>query len=475
MDVYHMKKKLLLLFLSITFCGAAQQLTLKKGTIIDAIPVNDSISENYALYLPTSFDVTKNWPIVYVFDMQGRGKQALSMFRQAAEEQGYILAASNNVHDSITLSKNILISSRMFSAIYSILPIKKDRSYTAGFSGGARLASLVPTFVKEIEGVISCGSAIANEGVLSGNNRFHFIGIVGTEDYNYYPMRNSQKLLNRLKFRNQLLVFDGGQKWPESKYLAKAMEIFTLDAMSKGHEPKDDTFISNAFKENLEEVKTILRSQKLLRANVLLGEMTKVYRSFKNVDSLKGSAKTLRKTKLYRSNNRSQNATFFKETLIKEDYGYYLEEDIATYNYNNLGWWKFQIEELDKYEKGTNIFEKQMGRRLKSYVNALIADVIDVVNNASPVDEEALLFLWMVNTITDTKNYSPYLKIISLSAKVEDYGTSLFYLEELLKNGYTNKAELYALENTALFRITPEFNKVVAKYLKGARYETIDE
>jgi len=470
-----MKKKILLLFLSFAFFGTAQQFSLKKGAVIDAIPVNDSITENFALYLPSNFEISKQWPIVYVFDMQGRGRQAISMFRDAAEKQGYIIAASNNVNDSITLSKNILISSRMFRAIYNLLPIKKNRSYTAGFDGGARLASLVPTFVKQIEGVISCGSPVANAEVLSVKNKFHFIGIVGTEDYNYVPMKNNQKLLNKLKFPNQLLLFEGGRQWPESRYLAKALEIFTLAAMSKGVELKDDAIINTSYNMNMGEVSTLLSSEKPLIADKLLNEITSIYRTFKNVDSLRQSSKTLRKTKLYRNHNRAQNAAFFKETLIIEDYGYYLEEDVLTYNYNNLGWWKYQMEELDKFEKGVNSFEKQMGRRLKSYLKALIADNIDIVKAASQVDEEALLFLWMVNTIVDPENHSPYLKIISLSAKVEDYGTALFYLEELLKSGYTNGGELYALENTALFRITPEFNEIVAKYLKDARYEKIEE
>lgn len=473
---YDMKKKLLLLFLFITFCGAAQQITLKKGTIIDAIPVNDSISENFALYLPTSFKISKKWPIVFVFDMKGRGRQALSMFRQAAEEQGYILAASNSVRDSITLSKNILISSRMFNKVYSILPIKKDRSYTAGFSGGARLASLVPIFVKEIKGVISCGSAVANEEVLSSKNPFHFIGIVGTEDFNYVPMKNSHKLLNKLKFPNQLLIFDGSQKWPESKYLSKALEIFTLAAMNKAVEPKNKKLINESYKRELDEVNNLRASGKPLRAHDQLFDMLSIYKDVGKIDTLKRDAKALRKTKLYKLHSRSQNSALFKEVFIKDEYVYFLEEDVLAYNYNNLGWWKYQMEELEKYDTGTKtIFEKQMGRRLKGYVNALIADNIDIVKENKPVDEEALLFLWMVNTITDSKNYSPYLKIISLSAKVEDYGTSLFYLEELLKIGYTNKKELYALENTALFRITLEFNQVVAKYLKDARYETIEE
>ncbi|MFS4493870.1 alpha/beta hydrolase [Maribacter sp. 2308TA10-17] len=469
-----MKIKLLLLFLFVSFCGVAQQLTLKKGAIIDAVPVNDSISENFTLYLPTNFEISKQWPVVFVFDMKGKGRQALRMFREAAEEQGYILASSNNVNDSITLSKNILIASRMFSAVYSLLPIKKGRSYTAGFSGGARLASLIPTFVKEIKGVISCGSPVANAEVLSSKSKFHFVGIVGIEDYNYIPMLNNQKVLSKLKFPNQLFVFEGGQKWPESRYLSKAMEIFTLAAMSKGVESNNNSFINETYNKNLGEVSSLLTAQKPLLANKLLNEMISFYKNYKNIDSLKQSSKTLRKTKLYKSGSRSQNATFFKEGLIKDDYDYYLEEDILTYNYNNLGWWKYQIDELDKYEKSADIFEKQMGRRLKSYLNALIEDNIDIVKAASSIDEEALLLLWMVNTITDVKKYDSYLKIISLSSKVGDYGTALFYLEELLKNGYTNTDELYALENTALLRITPEFNKVVAKYLKDARYETID-
>lgn len=475
MIVNGMKKTLLFLFLSFSVGITAQQITLKKGAIIDSLPVKDSILESYAIYLPTSFDVTKRWPVVFVFDMQGRGKQVISMFRQAAEEQGYILAASNNVRDSLSLSKNILISSRMFNAVNSFLPIKKDRSYTAGFGGGARMASLIPTFVKEVQGVISCGSPVANEEVLSSKNQFHFIGIVGKEDYSYTTMLNSQKLLNKLKLPNQLLVFEGGHEWPKSKELAKAMEILTLAAMAKGIETIDEVFVNTTYQRNLGQVSTLLSAENSLMANKYLEEMNTIYRGIKNVDSLRGNAKTLRKTKLYKTQNRSQNAAFFKEDFIKDEYAYLLEEDVLSYNYNNLGWWKYQMDELTKYENGSSIFEKQMGRRLKGYLNALIADNIDALNTSATIDEEALTFLWMIHTITDPENHTPYLKVITSSSRVEDYGTALFYVEELLKNGYDNKKELYALEHTAILRLTPEFNELVAKYLKEARYEIIEE
>lgn len=473
MLVFDMKKTLLILFLCLPLGLAAQQITIKKGIIIDSIPLKDSISESFALYLPTNFEVTKKWPVVFVFDMKGRSKQVIGMFRHAAEEQGYILAASNNLSDTLTLSKNILISSRMFNTIYSILPIKKDRSYSAGFASGARMASLIPTFVKEIQGVISCGSPVPNGEVLSTKNRFHFIGIVGNEDYNYTAMLNSQRLLKKLKFQNQLLVFKGGHGWPKSSYLSKAMEIFSLTAMAKGVEPKDESLVNTAFQRNLGEVSAFMSAEKPLLANKLLNEMISIYKNYKNIDSLSGDSKTIRKTKLYKTQLRSQNAAFFKEDFIKDEYAYLLEEDVLSYNYNNLGWWKYQMDELTKYEKSTSLFERQMGSRLKGYLNALIADNIDAVNASTVVDEEALTFLWMINTIADANNPIPYLKVISNSARVEDYGTALFYVEELLKRGYSNKKELYALDHTAILRLTPEFNELVAKYLKEARYDII--
>lgn len=473
--ITQMKKYVLLLFLSFSLYSTAQQITLKKGAIIDGIITKDSVSETFAVYLPKAFEMSKEWPVLFIYDTKGRGKRAISMFKEAAEEQGYILAASNNIQDSLSLSKNVLISSRMFNTLFSMVPIRRNQVYTGGYKEGARLASLIPTFIKQVKGVISCGSAVANSEVLSSKNPFHFVGIVGVEDYNYTAMLNTEKVLNRLKFPNHLLIFEGGQDWPKSSQISRAMQLLTLGVMAKGELPKDEAFIEKGYKQSLGEISRLVTENKPLLANKLLQEMIEGYRLLKNVDSLKLSGKTLRKTRQFKNANRALNQVFFKETFIKEDYVYYLEEDIVTYNYNNLGWWKYQMEKLQEYEKAINKYEKQMGRRLKGFINALIADNIDIAKSQEPADEEAMNFLWMLSTITDVSAYQSYLNIISYNAKIEDYGTALFYLEELLKNGYTDKAELYSLEHTALFRIMPQFNKVVAKYLKDSRYDVIEQ
>lgn len=461
-----MRKIFILLSFFIAYSGISQQISLKKGTVIDNISVNDSLSEAFTLYLPTTFDMSKKWPVIFVFDMKGRGKQAVGMFRRAAEKEGYILAASNSIRDSLELGKNILITSRLFNKVQSLLPIEKSRSYTAGFDGGARIASLVPVFIKDIKGVISCGSAVANEDILSNKRIFHFIGVVGDSDYSYTDMLASQKVLNRLKLPNQLLVFEGGKEWPKWEYLAQAMQIFTLSAMAKSLVVKDQAKVTVAYQNNMKEIDALISSENQIFAAKKLSEMLPMYRDFGSVDSIKVKLKQLKKTKQYKNQSRNQNSIFFKENLIKDEFIYSLDEDLIAYNYNNLGWWQYQMEELEKYTKSGNKFENKMAARLRGYLDAVIKDNITVIQSIYPVDAEAITFLWMLNTITNPNKSEPFLKVISKSSKVEDYGTALFYLEELLKNGYSDKEALYGLEHTALLRITPEFQELAKKYLK---------
>ena len=86
------------------------------------------------------------------------------------------------------------------------------------------------------------------------------------------------------------------------------------------------------------------------------------------------------------------------------------------------------------------------------------------------------MLLFMLKTIIAPNNLENYLKVASIASKNEDFGTALFYLEEALKKGLNSKEQLYNIPNTALLRITPEFNALVKKYLDKARYKTtIDE
>lgn len=469
-----MKKILLLTFVLTSTAIFSQELRLLRGAISENIIVNDTVNETYSLYLPTNFEVDKVWPVAFVMDLKGKGKAAMSMLVNAAEQEGYVLASSDNMSDSLSISENVLIANRMFNSVFSTIPTEKNRAYTVGFGSGAMFASILPTFIGKLDGVISIGAAIGNVEILNPKKPFQFVGLVNRSDYNFTEMNNSKDLLNKLKFPNELIVFDGERLLPESDLIVNAFRMLTLTSMAKGHIVKNDSLVTSSYNRFLTLANNHLNDQKPLLARYQLLDMEKIFNPFMELDSLKATQKTLKRSTVYRQANRSQNSYFLKESFTKEDYSYYLEEDVISYNYANLGWWNFQMQELEKLDKSANLYERQMSSRLRGYINALVSDNIDFVSAQENVDFEALNLLYMMKTITSPKEFDAYLKVISISSRMEDYGTALFYLEELLKNGYTDKNLLYSLEHTALFRIMPEFNEMVEKYLKSARYDVIE-
>lgn len=472
-----MKTKLLFTSLILFFShyNYAQEITLKKGVIIDSLSVINVENETFALYLPTAYENKGTWPLFVAVDVNGNGAEVISKFRAAAEENNYVLIAPNALKDTIGLDENVKKIGRAINTGTGLFNINSSRIYVGGFDAGARLANVIPIIYNSVSGVLACGATFANTELITRKNPFHFIGIVGKEDFAYTEVLETEKLLNRLKFDNNILPFNGGKEWPSLELLSKGFQYFTLRAMAREFTPKDSTFITLRFEEDFKAIESLENTGEKLMAYRSLIEMQNAYRDLKPIDSIEQKIKALKKDKTYRQLNRNQEAAFFKEEFLKEDYQFALEDDIFSYNYNNLGWWNFQVKELQKFVEGKTIAEQQMGKRLIGFINAIVADQIDLFKANTTVDDEAVILLSMLKTIVAPKDYDYYLEVISLSSKYEEYGTAIFYLEELLKNGFNNKDLLYNLEHTALLRIMPEYNDLIAEYLSDSRYEIKEE
>ncbi len=473
-----MTRSYILLFFILTAAfryGTTQEFKIQKGRILDSLMIGDSTNQSFALYLPRNFEVKGQWPVIFVFDTKGKGKEALVKLRLAAEKHRYILASSNNIHDSISLADNMFTAKRLMDRVAMLFPINRSRIYTAGYKTSGRFANLAPLFIKEIEGALSIGSSIANLELLSKSNPFYFISIMDRSDFNYTDLRTDEKVLNGLKFPNNLLVYDEKGVVSPSSYVEDALLLFDLAAMSKGNMEKDSILVEETYQKHMGKIQELQKNGKMLLAERGMREALTVYRTLRNTDSLKNAHKEFKKDKLYRSLKRMRGAAIFKENLLKEDYTYYLEEDVLTHNFKNLGWWNFQMTKINEFINGQSVIEQRMGKRLLGYLNALIADTVELEKGEKVVDQDALTFLWMLKTITEPRQFDNYFKVVSISAKNEDYGTALFYLEEAFKNGFKDKEKLYSIEDTALFRITPEFNALVKKYLDESRYEGVKE
>ncbi|NJB37454.1 alpha/beta hydrolase [Croceivirga sp. JEA036] len=448
----------------------AQDIKLVKGKVMDSIVVNDSIAEDFSLYLPNVFEAKTTWPLLMVTDLKKNASQQLRQLAPIAESKGYILVAPNSLSSKAAIADNILEVKNALETVVNTLPINRSAIYVAGFGEGGRFASLVPVLIKDFKGVLGIHASLANVEVLSSKNNYHYVGLTSRENYNYTTVVEEEKLLNGYRIPNNFIFYDGADGELKMDDVARALSYFELLAMAKGYKTRDTAKAIAYYKKDEMAFRSEMSQQNYLMADRILQEMQTLYRPFMNVDSLKRLQRDLRKIGTYRSQKRQFESLRFNENLKREDFAYYLEEDVLTYNYNNLGWWLFKMNELDKQIQGQDKLERQMALRLKGYVNALADDQIDVLTLSDSPDEEALVITYMIKTIIEPENAQNYLNVVSISAKNEDYGTAIYYLEELLKIGYRDKQAIYNVEHTALLKIMPEFNALLEKYLGESRY-----
>src|SRR5215469_4635144 len=110
-----------------------------RGTITNVVTLYDP-SQSYALFLPSQYSPGRRWPVIYAFDPFARGKTAVEVYRPAAEKYGYIIAGSNNAKNGPT-GPEMEAAQAMWNDTHRRLSIDKERTYTTGLSGGARVAT----------------------------------------------------------------------------------------------------------------------------------------------------------------------------------------------------------------------------------------------------------------------------------------------------------------------------------------------
>lgn len=462
-------KKFPILFLLLSLNVFAQEITLKKGAVVDSIKVNDSISETFALFLPTAFTTERAWPVIFVFDPEGRGRAATQLFRQGAEEQGYIIVASNNIAKKDSLLNNLKVASRMMTTTFNYLPIDQNGVYTAGFAEGAEVASAVSAVFNNVQGVIGAGGIWMNPDFLKKDNKFSFLGISGTRDPRLYNMEEMVKFLNNNGYPSALYKVDGGHEWPGTNTISSVLANFTLQAMAKGYRIKDPQVVENLFQFDIAVAESLRRQLEFYEAYQYLEQMKSTYALFDKKGEIKDLQKEIKRNKIFRQQRRNYNATDYLEEETKAEYLFYFDEDVATANFGNLPWWGQQVQLLKKYQEGNNEAEAEMAYRLHGMLGSMADKAFrNLKENDAPVD--FLVFTAILQTIFDKEDPDGYMNIISITAQDRDYETALLYLEDLLKTGYKDLEALYDIPGTLDLKLSPEYNTMIQKYLGESKF-----
>lgn len=467
-----MKKLLIGIFL---FCFIyqinGQEIKIIKGGVTDSIPVpgqSDSIS--YSFYAPSDYDPARKWPVVFAFDPEGRGSGTANLFRMAAEEQGYVVVSPNINLKKEPIDTIVNTSVSIMQSVLSNFPVDASLVYTAGLGEGAQVASTVPIFYKKTAGVMAIGNSFVNPDYIDRSNPYMFIGLAGDKDYMVYRIEDFLRFYDDLDFPTDVYYFEGKEDtWPQARVVSNAMTGFTLNAIKNNKREANEEFIRKLFQNELDYAEQLRRTRKYYKAYEKLDRMEEKYEDFGLEDEIKDLMKEVKRSNGFRSQRRDfrQAVTYEKEQ--QDEYEYLLRSDIMSINFENIGWWAYQVDELNKLKDSPNEAKANMAYRLHGYLDFLSKQRYDAIQ-ASESSINIKIFISVLRTAIAKNDPEAYIKIISLASSDGDYETALLYLEDLLKTGYEDVESLYNIDGTLSLRLTPEFNELIKKYLGESRF-----
>lgn len=225
--------------------------TLPTGQVIPEVTVTADPAETYALYLPKGYSPARAWPLILAFDPGGRGRTPVERYQAAAEMYGVIVAGSNNSRNYSRENDRAVVA--MATDVLARFHVDERRVYTAGMSGGARVAMGTALASSGIAGVIA-SSAGFPDGTPRASVPFLVYGTAGTEDFNHLEMR---RLDQKLTTPHHLAIFQGGHTWLSSDMAIEAWEWMEIQAVKAGTATKDQARVESIFAKRVAAADTI--------------------------------------------------------------------------------------------------------------------------------------------------------------------------------------------------------------------------
>jgi pimeloyl-ACP methyl ester carboxylesterase len=297
----------------------AQTQTPAPGIVHSSVAVAADATNSYALYLPSTYSPAKRWPLLLVFDPFARGEVSVKLFHEAAEKYGFIVVGSNNSRNFADPSAAIRVLWADVKEHYAIDP---RRVYTAGLSGGARVASTVALACRNcIAGVIANSAGLPNGASPPGPDVSEWFLSAGTTDFNYPEQLHLKETFDARKVVSRFVVFDGPHNWMPKEFADRALAWLQLRAMVKGIAPPDKEFVAQQFESRVAEAQAEQKSGDVLAAERAYREIVQDFSSFRDVKPQMALAKSLAESGEFRTARKNEKAALDLQDEVTKKIG----------------------------------------------------------------------------------------------------------------------------------------------------------
>jgi hypothetical protein len=192
------------------------------GSVTDTVRCKANANHYYALYLPVENATVKKYPLLLFFDPGGRASVPIRNYHLLAEQYHIIIACSYQSRNG-PFQPCIDATYEMLNDIETRFNVDVSSIFLSGFSGGARLATLLAIRDHQFAGVIACGATFPGDLKISKDRAVPYAIIIGDHDMNYLEGVQSTAYLQLIKNPVTKVEFYGDHRWPDPEKFDEAI------------------------------------------------------------------------------------------------------------------------------------------------------------------------------------------------------------------------------------------------------------
>lgn len=437
---------------------------LPRGEVIEKVTCKADPQQSYSLFLPSRYDREKKWPILYAFDPGARGKLPVNLFKEAAEKFGFIVAGSNNSRNGIQVGPLV---AALWADTHERFSIDGQRIYTAGFSGGARVASAVGLSYPGVAGVIACSGGFPSRISPSPSLPFVFFGTTGTEDFNFPEMQQLKRKLDAAAIANRLAVFEGGHDWAPAELGGEAIAWLEIQAMKSGRRPKDNVLIDQMFDKATKEARALEAGQKHYEAYAAYTAFVEEFRGLRDVKEFETSVERLKPLKEIKAAIKQERAQEEKQYSLVAKFQTLIGQlqDHSTYP-QSMTDLRLAITDLTKQtQEKHDLGRRQVARRV---LQSLVVQAYEEANFLYQKKNYELIPAKLeVVAELKPKDAQVFYNLAVAYARVGNKTKAIAALSRSIENGFANPAEIEQNENFTALRNEPAYERLLAELKKG--------
>jgi tetratricopeptide (TPR) repeat protein len=298
--------------------GPENPTVITPGKVIPQVQCAANPDQSYALFVPSSYSPGRPLPLVISSDPDARGSDPLELQKDAAEQFGYVLVASNNSRNGPWKPRFEATNATLLD-VQKRVPIDLHRIYFAGFSGGARASVQLAILCKCAAGVFLDGAGFPGGQSPPSDSPFPVFSTVGILDFNYGEVIQLQDALTTAGYPHWLRIFDGTHQWAPAPVMTEAFAWFRIEAMKAQREPRDQSFIDAQFEKSKAHANLLEQSGDPLNAWRDYLQIASTYDSLEDTKAIRATADALGKDKSVREALKRERNEFAEQSSLTAD------------------------------------------------------------------------------------------------------------------------------------------------------------